>query len=122
MLKKISHIILAFVVLITTMGMTVSAHYCGGELKSVQVINESDPCCGDSCGSCHNEIIKMEVEDDFTIQIINLDFTQDFSFLPAFIQLLIVPTFTEEIVQVTYHKPPPLKIQTVLSNLQVYRL
>jgi len=122
MLKKISHIILALLVLVTTMGMTVSAHYCGGELKSVQLVTESDSCCGDACGSCHNEIIKVEVEDDFTIQIINLDFTQDFSFLPAFIQLLIVPTFTEEIVQVTYHKPPPLKIQTVLSDLQVYRL
>ena len=122
MLKKISHIILALLVLVTTMGMTVSAHYCGGELKSVQVVTESDSCCGDSCGSCHNEIIKVEVEDDFTIQMINFDFTQDFSFLPAFIQLLLVPSFTEEIVQVAYHKPPPLKIQTVLSDLQVYRL
>jgi len=122
MLKKISHIILAFIVLITTMGMTVSAHYCGGELKSIQVINESDSCCGDACGSCHDEIIKVDIEDDFTIQTLNIDFTQVFSFLPAFIHLLIVPTFTEEIVQVTYHKPPPLKIQTVLSDLQVYRL
>lgn len=122
MLKKISHIILVLLVLVTTMGMTVSAHYCGGELKSVQLVTASDSCCGDSCGSCHNEIIKVEVEDDFTIQMINFDFTQDFSFLPAFIQLLLVPSFIEEIVQVAYHKPPPLKIQTVLSDLQVYRL
>jgi hypothetical protein len=122
MLRKISHIILAFVVLITTMGMTVSAHYCGGELKSIQLIEQSESCCGDSCDSCHNEIIKVEVEDDFTIQTFTIDFTQDFALLPVLIQLFQISIFTEEVEKVAYHKPPPLKIQTVLSDLQVYRL
>lgn len=122
MLRKISHILIAFVVMITTMGLTVSAHSCGGVLKSIQLLSEAENCCGDSCPNCENEIIKVEIEDDFTIQMINFDFSQDFYFLPAFIQLLIVPSITEEIVQVAYHKPPPLKIQTVLSDLQVYRL
>ena len=122
MLRKISHILLAIVVMITTMGLTVSAHSCGGELKSIQLLSEAENCCGDSCPNCENEIIKVEVEDDFTVSIINFNFTQDFSFLPVFIQLFLAPTFTEEIVQVAYHKPPPLKIQTVLSDLQVYRL
>ncbi|MDE5421599.1 hypothetical protein L3073_05230 [Ancylomarina sp. DW003] len=122
MLRKISHILLAIVVMITTMGLTVSAHSCGGELKSIQLLSEAENCCGDSCPNCENEIIKVEVEDDFTVSIINFNFTQDFSFLPVFIQLFLTPTFTEEIVQVAYHKPPPLKIQTVLSDLQVYRL
>jgi len=122
MLKKISHIILALLVLVTTMGMTVSAHYCGGELKSVQVLTASDSCCGDACGSCHNEIIKVEVEDDFTISTLSFDFSQEFSLVPALIQLFQVSVFTEEDEQVAYHKPPPLKIQTILSDLQVYRL
>ncbi len=122
MLRKISHIILALLVLVTTMGMTVSAHYCGGELKSIQLLSESENCCGDSCPNCQNEIIKVDIGEDFTIQTLNLEFEQNFTFLPAFIQLLQVPDFTEEIVQVVYHKPPPLKIQTVLSDLQVYRL
>ena len=122
MLKKISHILIAFVVMITTMGLTVSAHSCGGELKSIQLLSEAENCCGDSCPNCENEIIKVEIEDDFTIQMINFDFTQDFSFLPVCIQLLLVPSFTEEIVQVAYHEPPPLKIQNILSNFQVYRL
>jgi len=122
MLKKISHIILALLVLVTTMGMTVSAHSCGGELKSIQLLSESENCCGDSCPGCENEIIKVEIEDDFTIQTLNFEFEKNFTFLPAFIQLLIIPSITEEIEQVAYHKPPPLKIQTVLSDLQVYRL
>ncbi|MGZ2371503.1 HYC_CC_PP family protein [Ancylomarina sp. YFZ004] len=122
MLKKISHIILALLVLVTTMGMTVSAHSCSGELKSIQLLSEAENCCGDSCPNCQNDIIKVEIEDDFTIQTLNFDFEQEFTFLAAFIQLLIVPSITEEIVQVAYHKPPPLKIQTVLSDLQVYRL
>ena len=122
MLKKISHIILALLVLVTTMGMTVSAHYCGGELKSVQVIAESESCCGDACGSCQNELIKVDIEDDFTISPSNIDFKSDFILLLALIQLFQVSIYTEEVEQVTYHKPPPLKIQTVLSDLQVYRL
>lgn len=122
MLKKISHIILALLVLVTTMGMTVSAHYCGGELKSVQVLSASDSCCGDACGDCHNEIIKVDIEDDFTISPFNIDFNSDFVLLPALIQLFQVSIYTEEVEQVAYHKPPPLKIQTVLSDLQVYRL
>ncbi len=122
MIRKISHILIAFVVMITTMGLTVSAHSCGGVLKSIQLLSEAENCCGDSCPNCENEIIKVEIEDDFTIQNLNFDFEQEFTFLSAFIQLLIVPSFTEELVQVAYHKPPPLKIQTVLSSLQVYRL
>ena len=122
MLKKISHIILALLILVTTMGMTVSAHYCGGELKSVHILSEVDNCCGEACSSCHNEIIKVEVEDDFTIQTFNFDFEQNFTFVPAFIQLFQISIFTDEVVLVAYHKPPPLKIQTVLSDLQVYRL
>ena len=122
MLKKISHIILALLVMVTTMGMTASAHYCGGELRSVQLLTEPESCCGDSCDSCQNEIIKVEIEDDFTISTLNLDFTSEYSFLPALIQLFQETIITEEVKQVAYHKPPPLKIQTVLSDLQVYRL
>ena len=122
MLKKISHILIAFVVLITTMGLTVSVHSCGGELKSIQLLSEAENCCGDSCPNCQNEIVKLEVEDDFTIQTLNFDFEQEFTFLSTFIQLFIVPSFKEAVVQLAYHEPPPLKIQTVLSDLQVYRL
>ncbi len=122
MLKKISHIILALLVLVTTMGMTVSAHYCGDELKSIDLISTSDNCCGDSCSDCQNEIIEVDIEDDFTISLFNIDLTSDFILLPALIQLFHVSIYTENEEQVAYHKPPPLKIQTVLSDLQVYRL
>ena len=122
MLKKISHIILALLVLVTTMGMTVSAHYCGDELKSIDLISQSDNCCGDSCPDCKNEIIKVDIEDNFMISTFNIDFTSDFILLPALIQLFQLSIDTDEEELVAYHEPPPLKIQTVLSDLQVYRL
>jgi uncharacterized membrane protein YadS len=122
MLKKISHIILALLVLVTTMGMTVSAHYCGGELKSVHLLSAADSCCGDACTSCHNEIIKVKVEDDYTISSFSIDFESVFTLLPALTYLFHEIIISEVVVQVAHHKPPPLKIQTVLSNLQVYRL
>lgn len=123
MFKKISHIILALLVLVTTMGLTISVHYCGDELKSINLITESDNCCGDSCPDCQNEIVEIDIEDAFTISTFNIDLTPDFILLPALIQLFQVLIYTEEEEQVAYHKPPPpLKIQTVLSDLQVYRL
>ena len=122
MLKKISHIILSLLVLVTTMGLTVSVHYCGDELKSIDLISQSDNCCGDSCPDCKNETIEVDIEDDFTISTFNIDLTSDFILLPALIQLFQVSMYTDQVEQVAYHKPPPFKIQTVLSSLQVYRL
>ena len=122
MLRKISHILLAIVVMITTMGLTVSVHYCGDEFKSIDLISQSDNCCGDSCPDCKNEIVEVDIEDDFTISTFNIDLTSDFILLPVLIQLFQVSIYTQEVEQVAYHKPPPLKIQTVLSDLQVYRL
>jgi len=122
MLKKLSHIILALLVLVTTMGMTVSAHYCGGELKSVQLFQASASCCGAACDSCHNEVIKVKIEDDFSISTFTVDFTAYPIALPALIQLFQDSINTEEVEQIAYCKPPPLKIQRVLSDLQVYRL
>ncbi|RXQ95918.1 hypothetical protein EO244_06340 [Ancylomarina salipaludis] len=122
MLKKISHIILALLILVTTMGMTVSAHYCGGKLKSVQVLTTSDSCCGVACDSCHNEIIQVKIKDDFSISSFTVDFTSFPTVLPALIQLFQDSIYTDEVEQIAYCKPPPLKIQRILSDLQVYRL
>ncbi|MRT93963.1 hypothetical protein [Ancylomarina sp. 16SWW S1-10-2] len=122
MFRKISHILLAIVVMITTMGLTVSAHYCGDELKSIDFISQSDNCCGDSCPNCKNKIIKVDTDDDYTISTFNIDFTNDFILLPALIQLFQGSIYTDLVELVAYHKPPPLKIQSVLSDLQVYRL
>jgi len=62
-IKKISNIILAIILLVSTTGFTLSKHYCGGKLESVEVNAEAESCC-DSPYCCHTEteFNKLSVE------------------------------------------------------------
>jgi hypothetical protein len=121
MLKKISHIILVSLILVTTMGMTVSKHYCGSSLESVGVLSTPDRCCEIPTGCCHDESFTIKVEDDFSVTSHAFDFTQFAVILPALIELNQIES-TEKQSFVSFIVIPPPKIQTVLSSLQTYLL
>lgn len=70
MFKKISHIILSCLLLIATMGMAVSKHYCSDDLVSVSLFDEADNCC-DEMGCCHTENKFIQVKDDFSTPAIS---------------------------------------------------
>lgn len=123
MLKKASHIFLSALLLISTMGMAVSKHYCGENLVSVSFYGEADSCCGDS-DCCHNENQNYKVKDDFSApQISNIPALAEFD---IFVQQIIYdytetwepksrfPVFTD--------LPPPPKIQKTLALKQLYLL
>ncbi len=65
MLRKFSHIILSFTLLVSTMGLVISKHYCGGDLVSVSVNHHSESCCGMG-GCCKNETHIYQVKEDFS--------------------------------------------------------
>jgi hypothetical protein len=122
MLKKISHIVLSSLLLVTTTGLTFSKHYCGNELKSVSLFSEAKSCCGGPCNCCHNESFTVKVSDDFSAASCIFDFTQ-FAFkvpatLPLFFDVVNEPS--EKWIAKTDIPPPP--IRTVLSSLQTYLL
>ena len=122
MLKKISQIFLAILFMVTTMGMTVSKHYCGSSLQSVSVFSEIDPCCDMDTGCCHDEQVNIEIEDDYSVTSNNYDFSLFALELPNLLELfqIDVPEMISEF-QVS-HFLPERKIQTVLSRLQSYLL
>lgn len=122
MLKKVSHIVISILLLTSTMGITLSAHYCGESLKSISVLADPVTCCDIPDGCCHDEADTFRVEDDFACssfqfeseQILTL--IQDYSI--ASVEDLSnnnysIPFFTE---------PPPPTTKQVLSSLQVYIL
>ncbi|MUP39391.1 HYC_CC_PP family protein [Labilibaculum euxinus] len=122
MLKKFSHLLLALVIFVVTTGITVSIHYCGGNVKDVSFLAAPKACCEIPQGCCHNEVFTVKIENDFSISSYTFDFEQLEVALPVLIELIKVETpinvrknFVEYIV-------PPPKIQTVLSRLQNYRL
>ncbi|MCK4920773.1 MAG: hypothetical protein KAS71_06995, partial [Bacteroidales bacterium] len=76
MLRKASHIILALLIMLTTMSMTVFKHYCGTSLKSVSILLTPEHCCDIPSGCCHDETITVDIEDDFSVTSIIFDFNQ----------------------------------------------
>lgn len=70
MIKKISHIIISLVLIISTAGITIQAHYCMNELKSVGFYTDAQSCCEDGmeCSQCENH--------SFQIQKLKVDFIQ----------------------------------------------
>ncbi|PIQ27001.1 MAG: hypothetical protein COW63_16805 [Bacteroidetes bacterium CG18_big_fil_WC_8_21_14_2_50_41_14] len=123
MLKKISHILLALLVAVTSMGMTVSKHYCGSTYASFSIYVTPESCCEGPCDQCHNETTTIKIKDDFSISSHEFNFTQIATLLPAEIQLLFseTPEVPSTFV-IRRHTPPPLTVQRVLSNLQTFRL
>jgi hypothetical protein len=121
MLKKISHIILSVLLLISTIGMAVSKHYCEETLVSVSIFEEADSCCGDA-DCCHNENQNYIVKNDFSVpQISNVPVTAEFDLFEN--SLINDPTETREsTIPVFSDSPPPPKIQKALSLKQIWLL
>ena len=122
MFRNISHITLATLILITSVGLNFSKHYCGSTLKSVSVIVAPEPCCEIPSGCCHDVTIKIKLEEDFSITTFFSDITQFALEIPDFVVLNQNELNIFEPITRFIHKPPPLPIQTVLSRLQTYLL
>ena len=67
-LKKITTILFLFIYFVLTVGMTVSTHFCGGKITSVQMLpfmHKEDTCgCDDSAipdGCCKTEIKTVHI-------------------------------------------------------------
>ena len=122
MLKRISHIIIAMLIVASTMGLTVSMHYCGNNLESVSVLSSPEPCCDIPDDCCHDETININTENDFSGTFYNFDFSQMVVELPALVELFLIDIPEDNSFISDYFSPPPPKIQTVLSSLQSYLL
>lgn len=130
MIRKISHITLVFLLLVLTMGFTVSKHYCGADLVNVAVFaGNSDGCSNDdsSCDMgdcCHNEHHVYQLQEDYTSPLV-LDHITFFPVELATItlELLHENLLAEENTTINHiESPPPKLVCEVLSDLQVYRL
>lgn len=76
MKKNFSKIFIAFVAIIyvlSTVGVSVFSHYCGGELEKVTLFSKTKSCCGGEeesdmgeDGCCKNELVHVSFQKDFT--------------------------------------------------------
>ncbi len=102
-LRKISAIVMAFVVLLSTMSFTISEHYCGGDIVDSALFSKVDVCGmdmqktsseNDSCdndNNCCKDIVKhIEGQSDLKVDFSSLNFEQQIfvaSFAYSYINL-----------------------------------
>jgi hypothetical protein len=91
MIKKSLNILLAFVFLFATTGITIYSHYCGGYMVEQSVYFKTEGCCEGFCKCCHTEVLSVKVTDNFLSEKLELNFTKIIS------KLLDINKYTLEI-------------------------
>ena len=122
MLRKITHIILSLVLLLSTTGITIDKHYCGSRLVSVSIAGDSQSCCDPGDGCCHNDIDTFKLTVDYTVSTVSIDFDQtivEIPVQPSFYISLLDGSLTD--AEFTFFVPPR-NLRTTLSTFQTYRL
>ena len=67
MLRKAGHIILVFIIVVVTIGVTINKHYSGGNLYSISLFFEAESCCERDCDCCSNESQTYKIDDNFLV-------------------------------------------------------
>ena len=121
MIRKATHIIVSFLLLITTAGFSISKQSCKPTSLSVDYMEFAASHCKMPSEDCNAQIIAIKIESSFTgtTQTISVDQVADCS--PASGTLVQVDASDGEPVYTfsTFKLP---KIQTVLARLQTYLL
>ena len=123
-IKQLINISLSLLLLATTTGFSISAHYCGDSLISVEINKEAETCC-DNPICCQTETVFNQLDDDFVDAAtkINLENTHVFD-ITQYPVTLISKTYIAE-TAISINSPlkfPPPKIQSTLTGLQSFLL
>lgn len=66
--RRFKHIVLVFFLLVGTTSLTVSGHYCAGELYSFRLFDNAPECCNDACCSnCEDDSIALKLTDEYIV-------------------------------------------------------
>ena len=121
-MKKIFSIILSLVILVTSMGFTVSSHICGGKRVKTEIgLIESDVSCGmeraeNNCAEgeqmksncCQDDILMVQMDEDYSQKVTNANFSSDFVFVFVAVLCDVLPSTTVQKIFYNDYSPPPL--------------
>ncbi len=66
--RRFSHIVFSFLLLVGTTYLTVSGHYCSGELYSFRLFDNAPGCCSDAdCVNCKDKSITLKLSDEYIV-------------------------------------------------------
>lgn len=122
---------MAIVVLVSTMSMTVSAHYCGNILVDKTIIKPAQKCAmhdapsqhdkeNENKSCCDDEVKIIKGQDQLKLQSTDFELPQ-----PTFVQALVYTFFVKPVLQTdisphSYEYPPPLYQGDFQAFYQVY--
>lgn len=129
--NQILSVLMAIVVLVSTMSMTVSAHYCGNILVDKTIMKPAQKCAmhdkqahqesnQNDKDCCDDEIEIIKGQDQLKLQSTDFELPQ-----PIFVQALVYTFFVKPILQTNtipshYEYPPPLYERNFQAFYQVY--
>ena len=89
-MRKAVIISLAFLILTSSVGVTISRHFCGDELKHVAFNSKPDKCCEMDMpmDCCHDETDHYGIEDEFQLTKFKINFIHSFVFINDFTFIL----------------------------------
>lgn len=123
MFRKITHIILSLFLMVVTTEVTLSMHYCSGELVSTSINKESKSCCDGAGGCCENRTLRLEIDDDYVTPL-QLQVFEPFEIVTLFtilvnLNLESADDESKAVYDLSDSPPPPLT-NTRLALLQAY--
>ena len=135
MKKNFSKIFIAFVAIIyvlSTVGVSVFSHYCGGELEKVTLFSKTKSCCGGEeeaemtdDGCCKNELVHVSFQKDFTfytlVKSIKAPIHELFIIRPYF-NLAPLKCFIADFLSIDRKDHPPNLVQQNLVESSVIRI
>lgn len=99
MIKRFGHILIIFVLLFGTTGMSIIRHYCGSNLINTAIYSTPDNCCKEDCKGCHNEKITFRITDQFESCQTQLDFKLGFTTLLEKHSLPTILAFSNTVIE-----------------------
>jgi hypothetical protein len=110
--------------LLSTSGLAISKHYCGGKLVATSVFIEADSCC-DSDDCCKNETEVFQLDEDFSVSTA-IELPESIQIDLLVVSLVLLKFSIEENSLLNEFlftdSPPPPKINTSLAKRQTYLL
>ena len=109
---------------VSTMGFTITKHYCGGDFIDLSIAGEVENCCDMENDCCHNEQQTYQFEEDYTAPMVinQVDYLAFVIFeIPEF--LVELQETSNNLISSNFGKSPPSRgVLHFLADIQVYRL
>lgn len=127
-IRKITALLMAIVVLLTTTSFTISMHYCQGELIHTAIFQKAHSCgmemnMSDEMkkkGCCDDKEIHIEGQDELKLPVADMNFDQQvfvIAFVHSYIELFQT---TEDRKNTFFDYPPPFIVRQIFKLDETY--